>query len=551
MRHRYLFNLTLLTAIATIAAPALAGGDAATTGGSGGSGGSGGLHERIDELVAAKAKTEGWAVAKVADDAEFLRRVWLDFAGTIPSADDARAFLNDKAPDKRAKLIDTLLASDRYARRMRDLFNIMLMERRGDDVAWLTYLEASFKANKPWDQLAREILKPDRNDEQTRAAAYFYTKRLEHYGQNPIDYPGLTRDVGRLFLGKDFQCAQCHDHLFVKDYKQADFQGMYITYKNLAIDTQAKFPAVAEGVLTQKVEFVSVFKKDVQKTTGPRVPGKQEIAIPTFEKGQEWLVPPDKSKHLPGVPKFSPLSEFAKEIPSADNPSFVRNAVNRLWFIMLGRGLVHPLDLNHSKNPPSHPEVLDLLASEFVAHKFDIKWLLRELALTQTYQRSSLLPKAEGAKPPPEQAFTVALERRLSAEQLLDAVLAATGPAKIDDAARKELTKRFVAALANEAGDPEESVSPSLKAALFLSNDEKVLALLEPHEGNLVDRLSKLDDAGAAADELYLSVLTRMPSDAERSEVADYVKANPDRKATALGQLAWAMLASAEFAANH
>ena len=544
-RRRNLVMLTLLAACAASSA-APAGADDAP------------LHARVDDLVAAKAKAEGWAVAPVAGDGEFLRRAWLDFAGVIPTADEARAFIADQAPDKRARLIDALLAGDRYPRRMRDLFHVMLMERRGDDDAWLAYLEASFQANKPWDQLAREIVNPSRDSEEARAAAFFYTKRLEHYGQNPIDYPGLTRDVGRLFLGKDFQCAQCHDHLFVKDYKQADFQGMFVTYRNLSIDTQAKFPAVAEGVLTQKTEFVSVFKKDVQKTTGPRVPGRDEIAIQTFEKGQEWLVPPDKAKHLPGAPKFSPLTEFAREIPSAGNPAFVANAVNRLWFVMMGRGLVHPLDLNHTKNPPSHPQVLDLLADQFVAHKFDIKWLWRELALTQAYQRSSLLPtadKQDGAgapsPPPPQEAFTVALERRLSAEQLLDAVLTATGPANIDDPARQELHKRFIAALANEAGDPEEQVSPSLKAALFLSNDQKVLALLASREGNLIDRLTKLDDAGAAADELYLSVLTRLPSVAERGEVADYLTKNADRRAVALGQLAWALVASAEFSVNH
>src|SRR5262249_30410114 len=124
-------------------------------------------------------------------------------------------------------------------------------------------------------------------------------------------------------------------------------------------------------------------------------------------------------------PKFSPLKVLASQLPRGDNPLFTKNIVNRLWFLMMGRGLVHPLDLQYAGNPPSHPELLDLLAQEFAGHRFDIKWLLRELALTETYQRSSLLP--EGVEDLPPESFLVANEKPLSAEQILRSVLHATG----------------------------------------------------------------------------------------------------------------------------
>ncbi|TXT23846.1 MAG: hypothetical protein FD138_3159, partial [Planctomycetota bacterium] len=367
------------------------------------------LHSRVDALV--DAKLAGQPVAALADDAEFLRRVFLDFAGRIPGTAEAREFLSDSAADKREKLIDKLLASDEYPQRMADLMHVMLMERRGEHADWIAYLRESFKQNKPWDVMAREMIAPDPKNDQTRASAFFLSKRLEHYGQNAIDYPILTRDVGRMFLGMDLQCAQCHDHLFIKDYKQDDFQGMYVAFLNTELRSDVKFPAVSEKLLTKKIEFQSVFNPE-KKSTGPRVPGRSEIAIPEFAKGEEYLEPPDKKTKEPGRPKFSPLDQLANQITAPDNSQFAKSIANRVWFVTMGRGLVHPLDLHHSENPPSHPELLELLARELTEHKFDLKWLLRELAQTRTYQRSSALP-ADAKDPLPEQ-FAVAGRRHSS-----------------------------------------------------------------------------------------------------------------------------------------
>jgi hypothetical protein len=500
------------------------------------------LHARIDALIVAGAA--GKPASSLADDAEFLRRVSLDLAGCIPSAAEARAFLADKTPDKRVRKIDRLLAAPTYAGRMADLFHVMLMERLGDHAEWIKYLHAAFAANKPWNVMAREILRADPDaPPELRGAAFFYSKRLENYGQNPVDYPALTRDVGRLFLGKDFRCAQCHDHLFIKDYKQQDFQGLFAFYQN-TFNNSSKEPSVGERPTTTKVAYMSVFKK-VPRQVGPRVPGLAENDIPPLEKGKEFARPADPKTRYPGVLKFSPLARVAEELPTANNPAFARNAVNRLWWVLMGRGLVHPLDLHHSTNPPSHPELLDLLAREFVDHQYDIKWLLRELALSQTYQRASVLP--DGRDEPAPDKFLTALEKRLSAEQLLASVLQATAvkPAKLD-----AVRPRFLKAFANPAHEPEDEISPSLKATLFLLNDDLLLGLLKPSPGSLVDRLARLPEDGIA-EELYLSVLARMPTAEERSEAVDYLKKNAARKPVALGHLAWALLASTEFGVNH
>ena len=253
------------------------------------------LHRRIDGLVAAKA---GGPVGKPATDAEFLRRVYLDFAGRIPSVSEAKAFLADKSPDKRRKLVDRLLSGREYPRRMAELFHVMLMERRGDHDEWRKFLEKSFQVNKPWDRLVREILSPEAGNEATRGAAFFITKRLEKYGQNPTDYPGLTRDIGRLFLGMDLQCAQCHDHLHIDEYKQPMFQGMFAFVGNTFIRRDVKFPAVGVKPLKKKLDFQSVFIKEPQMI-GPQVPGDTEIAVAKFKRAKSTLNRPIASRASP------------------------------------------------------------------------------------------------------------------------------------------------------------------------------------------------------------------------------------------------------------
>jgi hypothetical protein len=418
------------------------------------------------------------------------------------------------------------------------------MGRRGDSPDWQKFLQTCFEQNKPWNEMAAAMLDPPHEDESLRGAGFFYTKRLEHYGQNPIDYPGLTRDVGRLLLGVDLQCAQCHNHLFIDDYKQQEFQGLFAIYKNLTIRTDVKYPAVAEKATEQKLEFISVFDPTKQET-GPRIPFVKEVA---------WVEqPPDpKSK----APLLSALPPLAKELPKADNLYFTRNIANRLWFVMMGRGLVEPLDLFHTGNPSTHPELLDTLAQEFAAHNFDIKWLLREIALSEAYQRSSTA--ADGQELPTRESYLVGNEKRLSAEQLLWSTLVATGNVerltKEDEAAKKELEDlktRFVKAFANEPREPEVDFNATVAGALFLMNDEKLLDLLKPQAGNLTERLLAMSDQQAMTDELFLSILTRMPADEERAAVTEYLGAHTESREKALAHIVWSMLSSMEFGVNH
>ena len=517
------------------------------------------LHERIDRLIAAGTPAFAARAAPPAADAEFLRRVYLDLAGTIPSAAEARAFLDERSPDKRPKIIDRLLTGPAFPRRLQDVFDVMLMERRRDKhvprAAWREFLRSSFAANKPWDQLVREILQADGADPRLRPAAKFYLDR----GAEPNL---LTRDIGRLFLGMDLQCAQCHDHPVVADYKQADYYGILAFFNRTFLVTDPTRRAVVAEKAEGEVSYQSVFDPGkVTKSTGPRLPGRPPVKEPKFAPGQGYATAPAGAAR--SVPKFSRRAHLAVQLTDAQNDRFARNSANRLWALLLGRGLVHPVDLDHSANPPSHPGLLALLARELAAMKFDLRAFVRELALSQTYQRASEL--RPGGEEVPPQSFAIALLKPLSPEQLAWSMMQATGLA---DAERRVLGKGasepplydrlagnvapFVAAFGSRPGQPEgQDFQATLEQALFLRNGSLVRSWLAPRPETLTDRLLRLQAPDAAAEELYLSVLTRRPNPEERQEVAAYLRNHPKDQPAALQELVWALLASAEFRFNH
>ena len=519
------------------------------------------LHEAIDQLVAAGWQAAGISPAQPADDAEFLRRTYLDLTGCIPTSMEARAFLEDPAPDKRIQLIDRLLASPECARHMSRVFDVMLMERRADKHVptpeWREFLRKSFAENKPWDQLAREILASDGAEAATRPAAKFL---LDREGEPTL----LTKDVTRLFLGMNYQCAQCHDHPLVDDYVQQHYYGIFAFLSRTYLFTdkknknQVSLAEKAEG----EVKFTSVFDKTkTEQTTGPRILEAPPVEEPKFEKGQEYSVAP--ADGVRPIPKFSRRAQLAVLLPVPTNTAFNRNIANRLWALMMGRGLVHPLDLDHADNPASHPELLELLAQRTVEMRYDIRGMLREIALSQTYQRSSRQADGLSEAPKPE-SFAVALLKPLSPEQLAWCTMQATG---ITEGARAALGDKcneqtlhdrlagnvapFVNTFGGPVGEPDGRFQPSLDQALFLSNGNHVRGWLAPSGGNLADRLTKLAQSEQVAEELYLSVLTRRPTAEEQLEVVEYLKPRTADRANAVQELIWAMLTSSEYRLNH
>jgi hypothetical protein len=537
------------------------------------------LGERIDRAIESKA---GGRVAAPATDGEFLRRAWLDLNGRIPTAAEARSFLDDPSPYKRARLIDELLGRPEYARRMQELFDVALMERRADRFVpasdWREYLRRSFAENKPFDQLAREILSADGTDPTLRPAAKFV---LDREAEPHL----LTRDVGRMFLGRDLQCAQCHDHPIVDDYKQAHYYGLLAFIgRTVLFDDPARGKVLGEKA-DGEVTFSSVFKKGVLHKTGPRVLDGTPVPDMPAAKGNEYLVP--ASAKVRPVPVFSRRAKLAEAVAGGSVAEFDRNIANRLWAVLMGRGLVHPLDLHHGDNPASHPELLDDLARTFKASGYDVKAFLRELALTRTYQRSSEPPPGASAALEDPSAFAVATMKPLAPEQLGWSVMQALGvladyrdgaTAGVDsdprlraifatDARRQSLRESMIAARVDEqlrsslgpfvvwfggaAGQPQDRGDPTAQQALFLSNGEPIRGWLDRGGHGLPRRLAELTDVNAAADELYLAVLSRRPTADEREEVSRYLSGKGGDRLTSAKDLVWSLLASTEFRFNH
>lgn len=527
------------------------------------------LRTQIDRLIALQTPDYDKIAAPRADDAEFLRRVSLDLTGTIPTATVARAFLADQDPEKRAKLVDGLLASPEYARHLQRQFDVVLMRRlpqKHVPVAdWEKFLRESFAANKPWDQLVREFLSSDGSDPNNRGPARFY---LDRDGDPHV----ITKDVAKLFLGLNFECTQCHDHPQIEDYKQDHYYGVSAFFVRSFVMTDKEKRVVFAEKADGEATFESVFEirdkvSKGPKTTLPKFIEASTISEPKFDKPEEaYVVKPDeKDKEIRPVPRFSRRAKFAEFLASGENRRFCRASVNRVWAMLLGRGLVHPLDFDHSENPPSHPLLLAHLTDQFAAHKLDLKWLIREIVMSETYQRSSRSGNPETA--PPDAVFARALLKPLTPAQFAWSVMQASGEVDAhrvalgDQATEQALydkligyEQRFVQLFGGEPGKPPTDFEATADQTLFLSNDPAITFMVKPKTGNVADRLMKLppDNFPAIAEELFLSTLTRLPTPEDIADVqAALAGATPEARPTILYDLVWAAISSAEFRFNH
>ena len=470
------------------------------------------LHQRIDQLVNAAPLGP---LAPICSDAEFVRRVSLDLNGMTPTGPEAKTFLDDPAPDKRQKLIEKLLASPRFARHLANTFDVMLMERRADAHVpapeWQKYLYESFLANKPYDQLVREIIATDGVDPATRPAAKFFLDRTAE--------PNLvTRDIGRLFFGRDLQCAQCHDSPLVNDFLQADYYGVqaFVVRTVMFNDVAAKKQFLGEKA-DGDVAFTSVFTKE-SGVSAPRVPAGTFVEDPLLPIGEEYNVKPtDKSRP---VPKYSRRMKLAEAITTTNNAQFNRNLANRIWAMMLGRGIVHPLDLNHSDNPPTHPELLDLLTAEIVVLKYDVKPMIREIALSQTYQRAGELPTDWNAASQQATALLAALDaKQKEISAAIDQSKEAAKPTELEF----DTAKKSVSPVRDELN---KATAAAVEARKQFDAASDVVAKTDVQITPKTEAAKPLAEIAAKAGE----ALAKIPNDADLKKATEFFQA----RATAL-----------------
>ena len=486
---------------------------------------------RIDELLADARTAAGVAPAARADDAAFLRRACLDLTGIIPKVSGVREFLADDRADKRARLIDTLLARPAHATHLANTWRAILLpgdadvQAAGGVAGFQNWLREQFAQNVRYDNVVADLLVARGSARQNGPALFFTALELK-----PEE---IAANTSRIFLGVQIQCAQCHDHPTDR-WTQKDFWGY------------AAFFARLEQRQSQVANMLQVIDSKVGEV---KLPETETIVAPKYLDFTLANPAEDDSRRR----------QLAIWLVSRDNPFFARASVNRVWAHLFGRGLVDPVDDFGDRNPPSHPELLDELASYFVATGFDLRDLFRTLASTQAYALSS--ESADGSDPPPELFARMAI-KNLSAEQLYDCLVEATGRResitavqraagsnRFLDPARLQFLARFQA----PAQTPTEFQS-GIPQALTLMNGRSVAEATDLNQSGL---LSALDAPFFTNDErievLFLSTLTRPPSEAERTQFASYVASGGptgDHR-RALGDVLWALLNSAEFILNH
>jgi hypothetical protein len=481
----------------------------------------------IDQAIDAQLSGEKAVPAAQADDAEFMRRVYLDITGVIPAGDKVAAFLDNNRPDKRARLIDELLASPNYGRHMGDLWQELLLVQRDIFSRGLpaeplaNWLAEGFNRNKPWDQLVIELLTSTGTQQENGATTFYLALRSPDK---------VTDTVCRAFLGIQLQCAQCHNHPFTA-WKRTDYWGMAAFFAKVDDGAPAK---LLKGGTPKVVEASAIRTK--------RLPDSAVAAPPSFLGGE--------TPKLDSREPYRPI--LARWLTSEKNPYFAKAMVNRIWAQFFGRGLIHPVDNLSQKNLPSHPEILEVLAHQFACSGFDVKYLVRAICNTQAYQRSST-PAGESADS--ESPYASMMIKPMTPEQLYDSLVTILG---VPDRAKKGEGKKgkrppptsragFVEFFRpGEGADPTEYPA-GIPQVLRLMNSEWMAKT-----SAFVNRSVKPDQPAARNIEvLFLATVSRRPTATESRRLVEYLRTSTGNPAKAYGDLVWALLNSSEFTLNH
>ena len=501
----------------------------------------------IDRLVFANLRVIGVPPSPVCDDTTFLRRVFLDIAGRLPTLDETREFLADRGADRRDRLIEYLLGSPDYADFFANKWTALLKNKRDDtkditaNFAFHSWVRDSLLANKPYDRLVRELLAATGTIADNPPVAWY--KRVKQ----PTDQ---LEDVAQLFLGVRMQCAQCHHHPFER-WSQHDYYSMAAFFSQIGRKPTA---TAGEDVIFHKR---GVAQTENKKTRQPVKPAG--LGDPTLE------IPPDDDPRL----------RLADWMGDKRNPFFAKSLANRYWKHFFKRGLIEPEDDIRDTNPPSNPELLDALAKHFVESGYDLKAIVRIIAQSSVYQLSAT-PNQHNAVD--TQNFSRFYPRRMPAEVLLDAVDQFTG-ARTDFAdlppgtravalpdnsynRSSPFLKVFGRPEAASVCECERASAPSLSQSLHLMNAADVKAKLTTSEGRAARLAKDTKPAPPKIRELYLAAFAREPQSHELTVAEEYLarpredaagKPLPPEQARRLGyeDLLWALINTKEFLYNH
>jgi len=499
------------------------------------------LAGRIDYWLGARQAATGVRAAPIADDAEFIRRLYLDLSGCVPPVIDARDFFDDRRPDKRLIWVEMLLDGrkptrkpDAFTAHFTNVWRAWLLSRvdtertavLGPDTE--KWLQTRLKDDLPYDRLVRQLIteRPTVQPDNRMAARRFRRFRAGEVPSlfdqiNESKPETLAGTTSRLFLGIKLECAQCHNDRSGGNWTQTEFWS-----------------------------FAAFFAAQGNQRNNPRtiaIPGKNEVVQARFLRGAEpTFNPGDNSREI-----------IADWLVSPTNAFFARAGANRIWSYFFGIGLVDPVDEQGDHNLPSHPELLDELARQFTDHRYDLKYLVRAIVASKAYQRTSTVSSSNQEDP---RLFGRMNVRGLSAEQLFDSLAEVT---EFENTSRgvagrlnngNSLTPRqqFLSRFSHQYKATETPTS--ILQALYLMNSPFATERTSLEHNNTLMTLARQKTSHARrVEQLFLVVLSRKPTTTELNQCVAYLGhgGSSDDHGQALADVFWALINGAEFSVNH
>lgn len=500
----------------------------------------------IDRHTEARLTAAKIPLSPQADDAEFLRRAALDITGRIPTAERTLTFLNDQSLDRRAKLINELLADHTYGEHFATVWYHRMIKPDDDNKRLIVgnklrdWLADRFNQNQTWDRLVTDLITASGARDQNPATTFL----LAHVGAGQPDPSKVTAVTSRLFLGVQLGCCECHNHPFTK-LQQTDFWGIAAFFTaTRGIDRTNKVPRISDH--SPQVPTGAGAKNDFGPFGSIVIPDSNGTIVRAKFLGgaQPPTPPPDRLR-----------TQLAAWLTASSNPWFARAAVNKLWANFFGRGIVNPIDDMRPESESSHPDLLQFLAEEFAASGFDQKHLIRCICLSKTYQRSSrVLPENRVD----DILYSHMPLKMMTADMLFDSLSVALGHSAAEqgtgvrkkikkgaDTPRDQFRKFFHAEADDDAGVAED-YTHGVPQALNLMNSVQM--------NDTTAVVARLMKAGGGTEKiiesLYLCVLSRKPIPAETKRMTAYVAGAKDA-AKAYADLMWVLLNSGEFVFNH
>jgi hypothetical protein len=487
----------------------------------------------VDELALAQWKRLGIVSSGLCSDGEFIRRVYIDLCGKLPTPAEVRAFLGDAGPDKRGRLIDRCLESDDYAayfamRWGTILRNSQLAGSEQAAYAFHEWLRDMIGRNRPYDEFVRGIVAASGEWTEAPAVNWYWQMRDDQLHQ-PV------ADTAQVFLGLRLQCAKCHHHPYER-WSQDDYYGLAGFFARLGRKSFGEPPP---------------YYSARTRTTGETNPRTGKPIEPKLLDGPILDIPPEED----------PRQKLVDWMVRPDNPFLAKALCNRMWGHLLGRGLVDPVDDLRETNPPSNPELLEALARDFITHHLDVKHLLRTITNSRTYQLSSV-PNTFNRQD--RQNHSRYYGKRLIAEVFLDAVDQVCGTrthfhrmsrrARAVDLPHEGFGSYFLDVFdrppRSSACECARSTGASLPQVLHLANSSEIEDKIASEGGRVSRLVRSKTPPEKAIEELYLAAFARYPDTDERQKALLYVTRQKELR-RGLEDLVWALLNTQEFTFNH